>query len=121
MLNLEPTPLDQTYLVELADGKKIESSHVYSGCLLELFGHVFPINLMPIALGSFDVHVGMDWLFEVRAEVIGFDKIVCIPLPDSETLLLVGEKSEVPLSIISFVKAKKYLRKGYFAIIAFVS
>ena len=60
LLSLEPTPMDQPYLIELANSKKIESSCVYPGYLLELFGHVFSIDLIPITLGSFDVVIGMD-------------------------------------------------------------
>lgn len=113
--------MDQPYLIELANSKTIESSCAYPGCLLELSGHVFSINLIHITLGSFDIVIGMDWLSSVRAEVVCFDKVFRIPLPSGEILSVVGERSVVPMSIISCVKAQNYLRKGYSAILALVS
>ncbi|GJX93923.1 putative reverse transcriptase domain-containing protein [Tanacetum coccineum] len=54
--------LDISYAVELADGIIFETNTVLRGCTLELLGHPFNINLMPVELGSFDVIIGMDWL-----------------------------------------------------------
>ena len=56
-----------------------------------------------------------------RAEIVCFDKIIRIPLPDGETLSVHGKKGGAPLSIISSMKARKYLRKGCSAILALVN
>src|ERR1043165_2548796 len=72
-----------------------------------------PIDLMPVDLGSFDVVVGMDCLSLYRAEIVCFDKIVQVPLPDGDILLVFGEKSGIQLNIISCMKSYKYLLKGY--------
>src|ERR1043165_8968566 len=61
LLDRVPTPLEAKYLIELADGKKVEATHVLRECRLELTSYSFPIDLMPVSLGSFDVVVGMDW------------------------------------------------------------
>ena len=121
LLDIVPTPLEAKYLIELADGKKIEATHTLRECRLELSGLSFPIDLMPVPLGSFDVVVGMDWLSLYRAEIVCFDKVIRIPLPDGEILSVRGEKSGAPLSIISSMKARKYLRKGCSAILALVN
>ncbi|GJX00104.1 hypothetical protein Tco_0184017 [Tanacetum coccineum] len=76
------------YAVELADGRTSETNTVLRGCTLGLLGHPFNIDLMSIDLGSFDVIIGMDWLAKNHAE----------------------KKST--LSIISCVKAQKYMEKG---------
>ena len=76
---------------------------------------------MPISLGNFDLVVGMDWLAKNQAELICQDKIVRIPLPSGETLSIHGEKNGTPLSIISCMKAHKFLRKGHTAILALIS
>ncbi|GJU76538.1 retrovirus-related pol polyprotein from transposon TNT 1-94 [Tanacetum coccineum] len=43
---------------------------------------------------SFDVIVGMDWLSRLKAEIVFHEKVVRIPLPNSEILRVLGEKPE---------------------------
>ncbi|XP_022032453.1 uncharacterized protein LOC110933543 [Helianthus annuus] len=112
-LGLTPTPLEVKHVVELADGKTIEASHVLFGCKLDLVGQVFDIDLLPVTLGSFDIVVGMDWLSKHQAEILSKEKIVCIPLPDGESLSVQGHRSGAVVGIISAMQAQKCLRKGY--------
>ncbi|GJY69099.1 reverse transcriptase domain-containing protein [Tanacetum coccineum] len=110
-----PSALDVSYAVELADGRTSETSTVLRGCTLGLLGHPFNIDLMPIDLGSFDVIIGMDWLAKNHAVIVCDEKIVRIPY-GNEILIVQGDKSEKEkksmLSIISCVKAQKYMEKG---------
>ena len=69
-MNVTPVALEAKYVVELADGKIIETEFILKDCELELSGHKLPIDLMPITLGSFDIVVGMDWLSKLHAEII---------------------------------------------------
>ncbi|GJR45210.1 putative reverse transcriptase domain-containing protein [Tanacetum coccineum] len=48
--------------IEVANGKKEEVDRIFRGCRLELGDSIFPIDLIPLGQGSFDVIVGMDWL-----------------------------------------------------------
>ncbi|KAJ0956109.1 putative nucleotidyltransferase, Ribonuclease H [Helianthus annuus] len=82
---------------------------------------VFDIDLIPITLGSFDVIVGMDWLSKYQAEILCKEKIIRVPLPSGEFLSVQGHRSGTPVSIVSAMKAQKYLRKGYPAILALVT
>ncbi|GJU31327.1 putative reverse transcriptase domain-containing protein [Tanacetum coccineum] len=84
IIDIEPTKLDTCYEVELADGKVVSTNNVLIGCTLNHLYHSFPIDLMVIELGSFDVIIGMDWLSRYDAAI------------------LCGEK-----------KARKYIEKGY--------
>ncbi|XP_021971379.1 uncharacterized protein LOC110866541 [Helianthus annuus] len=120
MLGLKSTKLDVPFTIELANGKVIESNNIIKGCSLELGGQKFKIDLMPVQLGSFDIVVGMDWLSTNQAEVVCYDKIIRIPLPNNETLLVHGEKNEMPLRIISCMKTRKCLRKGCIAFLAHI-
>ncbi|GKD86824.1 putative reverse transcriptase domain-containing protein, partial [Tanacetum coccineum] len=78
-------------------------------------GHLFNIDLMSIDLGSFDVIIGMDWLEKNHAVIVCDEKIVRIPY-GNEILIVQGDKSDKDkkstLSIISCVKAQKYMEKG---------
>ncbi|GKD20255.1 putative reverse transcriptase domain-containing protein [Tanacetum coccineum] len=77
-------------------------------------GHLFNIDLMPIDLGSLDVIITMDWLAKNHEVIICDEKIVCIPYRN-EILIVQGDKSDQEkkstLSIISCIKAQKYIEK----------
>ncbi|KAI3815971.1 hypothetical protein L1987_15655 [Smallanthus sonchifolius] len=118
LLGIKSSKLDQNYTIELANGKLIKTEEVIQGCTLCLKDHTFSIDLLPIDLGSFDVVIGMDWLSKNHAEIVCFEKIVHIPLPNGEVLSVQGEKSGVTLKMINCMKARKYLRKGYCVFLA---
>ncbi|XP_071741079.1 uncharacterized protein [Rutidosis leptorrhynchoides] len=80
----------------------------------------FKTDLLPVELGSFDVVVGMDWLQPLRATIMCYEKTINIPLENGETLIVQGEMSSSKLNIISCIKTRKYLMKGYQAILAHV-
>ncbi|GKC42028.1 putative reverse transcriptase domain-containing protein, partial [Tanacetum coccineum] len=115
LLDIIPSALDVSYIVELADGRTSKTNTVLRGCTLGLLGHQFNIDLMPIDLGSFNVIIGMDWLAKNHAVIVGDEKIVRIPY-ENEILIVQRDKSnkekKSTLSIISCVKAHKYIEKG---------
>ncbi|KAF5805274.1 putative nucleotidyltransferase, Ribonuclease H [Helianthus annuus] len=121
MLKRTPTLLNTKHTVEIANGKSLEATHIVKGCKLVLADQTFSINLIPIVLGSFDVVIGMDWLSRHQAEIICKEKIVRIPRPGKEPLVIRGDKSGAVVGIISFLKAQKCLRKGHTAILALVT
>ncbi|KAJ0640404.1 putative nucleotidyltransferase, Ribonuclease H [Helianthus annuus] len=121
LLKRAPTLLPTKHVVELANGKSLEATHVVPGCNLILVGQAFSIDLIPIVLGSFDVVIGMDWLSQHQAEILCSEKIIRIPRSGQEPLEVQGDKSGAVVGIISFLKAQKCLRKGHTAILALVS
>nr|GEU71348.1 putative reverse transcriptase domain-containing protein [Tanacetum cinerariifolium] len=60
LLDVAPSTLDTSYVVQLANGRVSETNIVLRGCTLGLSGHPFNIDLMPVELGSFDVIISMD-------------------------------------------------------------
>ncbi|KAJ0955831.1 putative transcription factor interactor and regulator CCHC(Zn) family [Helianthus annuus] len=116
MLKRAPTPLSTKHVVELANGKSLEATHIVQGCNLILAGQTFSIDLIPIVLGSFDIVIGMDWLSQQQAEILCKEKIIRIPRSGKEALEVQGDKSGAVVGIISFLKAQKCLRKGHTAI-----
>nr|GEU61664.1 putative reverse transcriptase domain-containing protein [Tanacetum cinerariifolium] len=99
LLDVAPSTLDTSYVVELADGRITETNIVLRGCTLGLLGHPFNIDLMPVELGSFDIIIGMDWLTKYHALIVCDKKVVCIPYGDE-------------VNIISCTKTQKYIQKG---------
>ncbi|KAI3811045.1 hypothetical protein L1987_20761 [Smallanthus sonchifolius] len=66
------TKLDNSYSVEIANGKSITINFVIRDCNLELNNHEFSVDLLPMQLGSFDIIIGMDWLSKHHAEYDAF-------------------------------------------------
>nr|GEZ41927.1 putative reverse transcriptase domain-containing protein [Tanacetum cinerariifolium] len=59
LININPSTLDYSYDVELADGQIIGVNTVIQGCTLNFLNRPFNIDLMPVELGSFDVIIGL--------------------------------------------------------------
>nr|GEU73275.1 reverse transcriptase domain-containing protein [Tanacetum cinerariifolium]GEX86022.1 reverse transcriptase domain-containing protein [Tanacetum cinerariifolium] len=115
LLDISPSTLDISYAVELADGRIIKMNTFLRGCMLDLLGHPFNIDLMPVELGSFDVIIGMNWLSRYHAVIISDEKVVCIPY-GNEVLEIQGygcsDGDKSRLSIILCTKTQKYIQKG---------
>ncbi|GKE81007.1 putative reverse transcriptase domain-containing protein [Tanacetum coccineum] len=115
LLDVAPSTLDASYVVELADGRILETNIVLRGCTLGLLGHPFDIDLTPVELGSFDVIICMDWLAKYHALIVCDEKIVRIPYGD-EVLIIRGDDcdggSKSNMNIISCTRTQKYMQKG---------
>nr|GEV09914.1 hypothetical protein [Tanacetum cinerariifolium] len=115
LVNIDPTPLGSSYDVELADGKIVGIDTIIRGCTINFLNHPFNIDLMPVELGSFDVIIGMDWLRRCHAVIVCDEKLVQIPY-GNETLTFRGNESnngrESRLTVISCLKAQRYMAKG---------
>ena len=61
--------LSQPLRVSIADERVIYATKVLRGCIVEIFGVDFPIDLIPIAMGGVCVIVGMDWLSRFGAVI----------------------------------------------------
>nr|GEZ85335.1 hypothetical protein [Tanacetum cinerariifolium] len=115
LIDIVPTPLGNSYDVELADGKIVRVDTIMRGCNLNFLNHPFNIDLMLVELGSFDVIIGMDWLRRYHVVIVCDEKLVRVPYGD-ETLIFHDDESndgrESRLKIISCSKAQEYMAKG---------
>ncbi|GJX28546.1 putative reverse transcriptase domain-containing protein [Tanacetum coccineum] len=115
LINIAPTPLENSYDVELANGKIVEIDTIVRGCNLNFLNHPFNIDQMLIELGSFDVIIGIDWLRRYHAVIVCDEKLVRVPY-GNETLIFRGNESndgrESRLTIILCSKAQEYMAKG---------
>ncbi|GKC14657.1 putative reverse transcriptase domain-containing protein, partial [Tanacetum coccineum] len=89
LINVKPSFVNPGYVIEVANGKKVEVDRVIHNCKLELGTSLFTIDLIPLGHGSFDVIVGMDWLSRHKAEIVCHEKVVRTPL-ESVSKGLVG-------------------------------
>ncbi|XP_076908882.1 uncharacterized protein LOC143565936 [Bidens hawaiensis] len=111
LLGIKPSKLDNSYSIELPNGKLIETSEVVHECNILLEKHKFPIDILPVGLVSFDIVVGMDWLSKNGAEIVCSKNLVCLPTPTSECLAIHGDRSNTELKLSSITKTRKILRK----------
>ena len=67
------------------------ATDVIQGCILEIFGVEFPIDLVPITMGDVCVIVGMDWLSRFGAVIDFKNQLVTIRDPSGGVLTVYGE------------------------------
>ncbi|GJS53905.1 putative reverse transcriptase domain-containing protein [Tanacetum coccineum] len=120
LLDIKPIKIEDSYEVELADGRVVSTNTVLKGCTLSLVNHIFEIDLMPIKLGTFDVIIGMDWLVKHDAVIVCGEKVVRIPY-GNKTLIVKGDKGGSRLKIILCIKARKYVEQGCHLFLAHVT
>ena len=105
LLKQQPQKLNETFMVEMDNGKTKSTGEFYIKCTLTLNHHVFQINLMPVSIRSFDVIIDMDWLSPHHAEIMCREKAVRLHLPNRKTLIIYGDKPGANVCLISCIKA----------------
>ncbi|GJW66522.1 reverse transcriptase domain-containing protein [Tanacetum coccineum] len=106
LINIAPTPLENSYDVDLADGKIVGIDTIIRGCTLNFLDHSFNIDLMPVELFSFDIIIGMDWLRRCHAVIVCDEKLVRVPY-GNETLTFCGNRSSNERESRLTISAKK--------------
>ncbi|GJU53223.1 putative reverse transcriptase domain-containing protein [Tanacetum coccineum] len=107
LLNEKPSIANLGYVIEVANGKKEEVDRIFRGCRLELGDSIFPIDLIPLGQGSFDVIVGMDWLSNQKAVIVCHEKIVRIPVEEGKVLCVQGERNVGKTKTLMSTKANE--------------
>ncbi|GKC97965.1 putative reverse transcriptase domain-containing protein, partial [Tanacetum coccineum] len=120
LLDIKPIKIEDSYEVELLDGRVVSMNIVLKGFTLSLVNHIFEIDLMPIKLGTFDVIIGMDCLVKHDAVIVCGEKVVHIPY-GNKMLIVEGDKGGSRLKIISCIKARKYVEQGCHLFLAHVT
>ncbi|GJU06741.1 putative reverse transcriptase domain-containing protein [Tanacetum coccineum] len=98
LLDIKLIKIEDSYEVELADGRIVSMNTVLKDCTLSLVNHVFGIDLMSIELGTFDIIIGMDWLVKHDVVIVCGEKVVRIPYRN-KTLIVKGDKGVSRLKV----------------------
>ncbi|GJV45768.1 putative reverse transcriptase domain-containing protein [Tanacetum coccineum] len=85
---------ENSFDVELADGKIVGVDSIMRGCTLNFLNHPFNIDLMPVELGSFNVIIGMDWLRRCHTVIVCDEKLVRIPYRNETLVFREEDKSK---------------------------
>ena len=119
-MNKELESLSEALLVCTPTGENIVIERAYFECEIVIDGEVWLVDLLPLELLEFDVILGMDFLSKYHAKVDCFKKEVWLSKPDGIEVVFKGRRRILPTCVISAVKAKKLLSKGYEAYLAHV-
>ncbi|GKA88385.1 hypothetical protein Tco_0810149 [Tanacetum coccineum] len=105
LLDIEPSNLGFSYEIEIDSGQLVEINEVIQGCKLEIEGHIFDIDLIPLGHKSFDGIVcllahapsnhhhpflqSLDLLSHPLDQALGFTRIAKLAILDVTLVLLV--------------------------------
>ncbi|KAI3769229.1 hypothetical protein L6452_00329 [Arctium lappa] len=118
-ISMPMSSLDEDIVVEIANRGQVIIRDVVRDYTLEFDGRKFPVSLMPMQIGGFDVVIGMDWLSENHAEIVCSKKMIRLPVANGVTTIIYGERRKGEVAIISMIKARKFLAKGCSSFLAY--
>ncbi|GJX03881.1 putative reverse transcriptase domain-containing protein [Tanacetum coccineum] len=110
LLDIKPIKIEDSYEVELADGRVVSMNTILKGYTLSLVNHVFEIDLMPIELSMFDIIIGMDWLVKHDVVIVCGEKVVRIPYRN-KTLIVEGDQGAAPVARAPYILAPSKMKE----------
>ncbi|XP_028089055.1 uncharacterized protein LOC114289502 [Camellia sinensis] len=93
-------------------GGSMICAYVYPTCDVVIEDSTLYVDLLPLSIDHFDCILAMDWLMKYCAIIDCVNKTVIFRPPGLLELVFTGNGVVPPPYLISFMKAKKLLRKG---------
>ena len=109
-ISIHREALSRPLRVSIADERAVYATDVIRGCVLEIFGVEFPIDLVPIAMGDVCVIVGMDWLSRFGAVIDCERQLVTIRDHSGGVLSVYGEGTRFGSAFCSAARARQSLQ-----------
>jgi hypothetical protein len=98
--------------VEMDSREKQVVGPSVDNCIVDLGVCTTKLKVYIIALGSYDLIIGMDWLANHRALIDCFAKRVLCVNDEGKSVEIQGVQRKVSLRFISTMKVKRCLRQG---------
>ncbi|XP_028114370.1 uncharacterized protein LOC114312332 [Camellia sinensis] len=92
LLGLKSGQLQSSLTVESLVGGKIILTQGCQGCVIEVAGQQLLFNFVLLEMSSFDVILGMDWLFTYRATIDCYRERVTVCTTSSDRFTFLGDK-----------------------------
>ena len=118
--NLPRSETEYDILVTNPLGHSVIGNKVYRDCPIKIREYEFLGDLIELSFREFDVILGMDWLSRHRAIADYRMKIVTLRTPNDDEVIFIGERSNHLSNVISAAIARKMVRKGCEAYLAYV-
>ena len=118
--NLPRSGTEYEILVTNLLGHSVIVNRVYRDCPIQIREYEFLGDLIELSFKEFNVILGMDWLSRHQVMVDCRMKRVTLRTPNEDELTFIGEKTNHLSNVISAATARKMVRKGYEAYLAYV-
>ncbi|VFQ64092.1 unnamed protein product [Cuscuta campestris] len=92
-------------------GHNMQLHHLYRNCPLTAHGHQLSANLIELPYKEFDIILGMDWLTERQAIIDCGLRTVRLKTDDGDVVEVKGELFPKPPEFMSYMQAKRLIRK----------
>ena len=118
--NLQRSETEYDILVMNPLGHSVIVNRVYRDCPIRIREYEFPRDWIKLSFKEFDVILGMDWLSRHQVMVDCRMKRVTLRTPNEDEVTFIGERSNHLSNVISATIARKMVRKGCEAYLAYV-
>ncbi|VFQ65948.1 unnamed protein product [Cuscuta campestris] len=120
MPNISREDLDNPVIVSNPLGHSLQLTHMYHDCPLVVQGKTFPASLIELPHREFDVILRMDWLTANQAVVDCGAHTVRLRAEDGSDILIRGELLPKAPEFISYIHARRLIRKKHEAFLCTV-
>ncbi|XP_016738003.1 uncharacterized protein [Gossypium hirsutum] len=111
---VESTMSEVTVLSLLEQSVKVNK--LFREVLLEIQGVIFLVDLMELPFREFDLILEMDWLVKHRVSLDCATKRMVLRTVEDGKVVVIRERQNYLLNVISALRAERLLRKGYEAL-----
>ena len=101
-------------------GHSVNVNRVYKNCPIIIHDREFFADLIALPFREFDLILGIDWLSKHRAIIDCDKKTIVLRCYDQSKVIVHGVRSGLMSNVISAMQARRLLRKGCEAFLAFV-
>ncbi|XP_070021867.1 uncharacterized protein [Nicotiana sylvestris] len=118
VISLEP--LDIPVYVSTHVGDSVIVDRIYGSCVVTFCGFETSENLMLLDMIDFEIILGMDWISPHHAVLDCHAKTVTLAMSGLPRLEWKGSTVDTSSRVISFLKTRQMVKKGYLAYLAYV-
>ncbi|XP_055802368.1 uncharacterized protein LOC129871475 [Solanum dulcamara] len=111
-VGIKPESIDP-FEIATSVGDSIRVKQGYKNCSVSICGCYTLADLLELDMTVFDVIIGMDWLSSCYANIDCRNKVVRLQLPNEPIIEWLGNTTLSRGKFISYLKARKMVRKGY--------
>lgn len=116
-----PLQTGELYKVSLQFGEVMNSAEVFAGCPVLISGRELHADLIKLGIKDFDIILGMTGLFKHYASIDCRGRIIIFNIDGALPFSFQGSYSRPRIPVLSTVKARKCIRSGCDAYLAFVT
>ncbi|XP_017622034.1 uncharacterized protein LOC108466192 [Gossypium arboreum] len=102
-------------------GQSVRVNKLFRGLPLEVQRVVFPVDLIELSFGEFDIILGMDWLVKYRVKLDCTAKHTVLKSTEDDEVNVIGEQRDYLSNVISALRAEKLVQKGCEMFLAYTS